>query len=542
MTTRIAFTESSSLTPTTVFAASGALAVGDVVYQVAGADKTVAKADADNALVPPIGVVHSVVGTDVVIALNGEVAAGLTGLTRGTTYWLGTTAGSLVSSKPASNAYIVGVAVSSSELLINTVAANLVFEGGGGGGGGGGGTVTSFDVSSSDLTVSNNPITGSGVIDLALNTVPVSKGGTGLTSATEQGASLIASSDSAYVAQASSLSWRNRVINGDMRIAQRGTAAIGGGYGYPVDRFFTSSITSSTYTVQQSSDAPTGFSNSVVATVTNGVAPTSGQYAGFEQKIEGSFVHDMAWGTSAAKTFTISFWVRSSVTGVYGIRLSNSGFIRSYTTTYTINSANTWEKKVITIPGDTSGIWETNNTWALQLYFDFGSGSSQFNTTLGVWRSIGGATVSERAPFIQTTGATWYITGVQLEVGSVATPFEVLPYEKQLELCQRYFARLSSSSGNFVGFGAGCSYATATALLYIKYPQQMRAAPTFSQSNCAIFNTLARNITGLGNAYYGSDSMSMFMFTPSMTQTVGQGVILVGNNNAAAYIDLNAEL
>jgi len=547
MSTRIAFTESSSLVPTTLFAISGSLAVGDAVCQVAGADKTVAKADADNASArPPIGVVHEIRGTDAVVALNGEVAAGLTGLTRGTAYWLSTTAGALVATKPATNAYLVGVAVSASELLVNTVAADLII-------GGGGGSVTSFGVTSSDITVSNSPITSSGVIDLALNTVPVSKGGTGLTSATEQGASLIASSSSAYVAQATSLSWRNRIINGDMRVAQRGTTAVNDNY--PVDRWWCGENTSGAALFQQSATAPTGFVNSILATCSTGGSATGSQYATLGQNIEGSNVYDFAYGTAAAKQVTLSFWVRSSVTGTYCVAFRNTHGItarQSYIAEYVISASNTWERKTIVVPGPTSGIWTVDTSTGLSVNFDLGSGSS-WNTTANTWTAGAGPSgggylrTSNQANVIGTTGATFYLTGVQLELGSVATPFEMLQYEKQLELCQRYYARLSSLSGNNVGFGAGATWqggaSAGRALVYVKYPQQMRSTPTVTQSGTAIYNTLVRTLeaTPLGTANYGTDSLSVNVNTGANTQTVGQGVLWTGNSSTA-YIELNAEL
>jgi hypothetical protein len=510
------------------------------VCQVAGADKTVAKADADNASArPPIGVVHEIRGTDAVVALNGEVAAGLTGLTRGTAYWLSTTAGALVATKPATNAYLVGVAVSASELLVNTVAADLVI-------GGGGGSVTSFGVTSSDITVSNSPITSSGVIDLALNTVPVSKGGTGLTSATEQGASLIASSSSAYVAQATSLSWRNRIINGDMRVAQRGTAAVTyvlNDVNWPVDRWRTgNTVTTGGATVQYSTDAPSGFASSLLSTVTSTGSPAAAQALSLIQLIEGSNIYDFGYGTASAKTITLSFWVKASLQGTYCVSL-RGGSLYSYVAEVAVTAS--WQRKTITIPGPALGVWPTNNINGLTLAFALSSAST-YITTPNAWVSGNYIATANQVNFLGTSGATFQITGVQLEVGSVATPFEVLPYEKQLELCQRYYARLSSLSGNNVGFGAGVTFQGAStspnaAFVYLKYPQQMRATPTVAQSGTGVYNTAIRTLSSTSSPYYGSDSLSINLSTATNTQTVGQGVLWTGNSSTA-YIELNAEL
>ena len=533
MTTRVTLGSSAPLVPTTVFSISGTVSAGDAVYQVSGADNTVAQADASDAgKRPPIGIVESVSGSTCVVALNGEVATSLSGLTRGTVYWLGTVAGQLVSSKPATNSHPLGIAVSATALRIDTVAYGINIAGGSE-------TVTSAGITSADLTVSNSPITTSGVIDLALNTVPVSKGGTGLTSAVEQGASLIASSSSAYVAQATSLSWRNRIINGDMRVAQRGTTAVSTDGSYPVDRWNHGRNTTSTISLSQSSVAPSGFTNSIFCSVTSSVTPTAAQYVTIGQYIEGNNVADLSYGTASAKSIVVSFWVRSSLTGTYCGCIENSAFDRSYVYEYQINSANTWEKKSVIIPGDTSGTWSINTGAGMRVFFALGSGSN-FQTTPNTWQSGNFICTVNQINFVGTTGATFYLTGVQLELGSVATPFELLQFEKQLELCQRYFARLSSLSGSVVGFGAGCYPSDTSAFVYIKYPQAMRSTPTLSVSSVGTFDTLAR-VTTWSTMYYGNNSMMATGTRSSVASSTGRGCVMTGST-ASAYIDLNAEL
>jgi hypothetical protein len=154
--------------------------------------------------------------------------------------------------------------------------------------------------------------------------------------------------------------------------------------------------------------------------------------------------------------------------------------------------------------------------------------------------SYGIASATQTLNFPRTTGRTFQITGLQLEPGSVATPFEVLPYEKQLELCQRYFARLSSLSGSSVGFGAGCYPSTTSAWVHIKYPQQMRAAPTMSTSSVGTFDSLFRATTW-GASYYGSDSMTATGTRTAVAGSTGWGCVMAGNTSTS-YIDLNAEL
>jgi hypothetical protein len=227
------------------------------------------------------------------------------------------------------------------------------------------------------------------------------------------------------------------------------------------------------------------------------------------------------------------------------LALQNGDNSRSYVSTFSVASAGQWERKTVTIPGDTSGIWSTGNTigvwviFALKVFSNSVVAPSNDSWLAG---NYGIASATQTLNFPTTTGRTFQITGLQLEPGSVATPFELLQFEKQLELCQRYFARLGSLSGNYVGFGAGCSTTTTNALAYIKYPQAMRGTPTISQSNTAILNTSPRAVTALSTANYGNNSMALNITTASATQTIGQGIVWCGNNSAAAYIDLNAEL
>ena len=236
---------------------------------------------------------------------------------------------------------------------------------------------------------------------------------------------------------------RNRIINGDMRIDQRNAGAAltvnSTTQKYPVDRFYCENSTSGVFTIQQSAVAPAGFKHSVVATVTTGSGTLTGsQFAAIAQQIEGYNIEDLAFGTADAKTITLSFWVRSSVTGTYGGSFRNLADDRSYPFTYAINVANTWEQKSISVAGDTTGTWVTNNGIGMKVWFSLGAGPSGSGTA-GAWAGSLLTSATGATNLLATNGATFYITGVQLETGTVATPFERRSYGQELALCQRYY-------------------------------------------------------------------------------------------------------
>jgi hypothetical protein len=235
---------------------------------------------------------------------------------------------------------------------------------------------------------------------------------------------------------------RNRVINGDMRIDQRnaGASVTPTVNTYSIDRWSAISDTASKFSIQQVADAPSGFSFSARLTSLSAYTVGSAELYGLWQIIEGFNTADLAFGTAAASAITVSFWVKSSLTGTFGGSIQNNGYTRGYPFSYTISAANTWERKTITIPGDTTGTWiGSTNGQGMLLVFSVGAGASRSNTA-GAWTgtqfsfSATGAT-----SVVGTNGATFYITGVQLEPGTVATPFERRSYGAELALCQRYF-------------------------------------------------------------------------------------------------------
>ena len=235
--------------------------------------------------------------------------------------------------------------------------------------------------------------------------------------------------------------FKNRIINPEMDIAQRGTSGTATDGGYPsLDRYQTfTEAADGVFTVAQVADAPAGFTNSARITVTTADASigASQRYL-FLQNIEGLNVSDLAFGSASAATVTVSFWTKSSVTGSFGGCLSNASFNRTYPFSYTISAANTWEYKTVTISGDTSGTWLTTNGVGIRLMFGIGVGSSNTGTA-NVWAGSGFYQPTGSVNLISTLNATWQITGVQLERGSNATSFEFRDYGRELIMCQRYY-------------------------------------------------------------------------------------------------------
>jgi hypothetical protein len=243
--------------------------------------------------------------------------------------------------------------------------------------------------------------------------------------------------------------FRNKIINGDMRIDQRnaGSAITPTTNGnFAVDRFVYYTNVFSKITLQQVADAPANYSNSVKLTVASQYNSTTGDVFGFGQNIEGYNIIDLGWGTSAASPVTVSFWIKSSVAGqIIPLWIQNNNNDLNYVTTFTITNANTWQYVTKTIPGPTTGTWSKDNTRGIFVGFGLGGGSNTYTGTVTeTWQPI---TVNNKfmtnAPqFVaQTTGSTLNITGVQLEVGPTATPFEYRPIGIELALCQRYYYR-----------------------------------------------------------------------------------------------------
>jgi hypothetical protein len=305
---------------------------------------------------------------------------------------------------------------------------------------------------------------------------------------------------------------RNRIINGAMVIDQRNAGASvtvpATTNTYIVDRFLIYTAGASKVSGQQSTTASAGFSNSLLITSLAATTPSSGDLYMFRQGIEGYNIADFNWGSANAKTVTLSFWVRSSVTGTYGGCFTNADVNRAYPFSYTVSSANTWEQKTITLTGDTSGTWNTTNGTGIRLYFSLGSGSS-FNGTAGAWATVSDVVFPTGSQsLIGTNGATFYITGVQLERGSTASSFEYRSYGAELVLCQRYFQSVGTTAD--VAYGS-----SGTAPMRInavnnggtqpltgwQYPVAMRATPSIQTYGAGVAGgNFVTNDSGAGSA------------------------------------------
>jgi len=280
--------------------------------------------------------------------------------------------------------------------------------------------------------------------------------------------------------------FRNRIINGDMRIDQRnaGASVTPTNGQYTLDRWSAlNGGVSSKFSVQQNAGSvtpPTGFSNYLGVTSLSAYSISSSDRFYISHAIEGFNSADFAWGTANAKTITISFWVRSSLTGTFGGAVQNNNQNRSYPFTFTISSANTWEYETVTIAGDTTGTWvgSTNGT-GLLLYFGLGVGST-VSGTAGAWAGSDFRSATGAVSVVGTNAATFYITGVQLEVGSVATPFERRDYGRELAMCQRYFVLCASATDDPLGLA---TLVTTTNIEFAFFmPVTMRTSPTMTNT------------------------------------------------------------
>ena len=347
-----------------------------------------------------------------------------------------------------------------------------------------------------------------------------------------------------------SVNMKNRIINGGMVIDQRNagasmTSATNGSYS--LDRWGVQNNSgASRFTLQQNAGSvtpPVGFSNYLGITSTSAYSIASGDVCGFYQNIEGFNTADLNWGTANAKTVTLSFWVRSSLTGTFGGAVKNSADNYSYPFTYTISATNTWEQKSITVAGPTAGTWVgATNGIGIKINFSLGTGAD-YSGTAGSWSGNAYYSATGATSVVGTNGATFYITGVQLEVGSTATSFDYRPYTTELQLCQRYFVAIISGTAKY--FAMGSQYNSTTVNGVIPFPVTMRANPTSASSSGTNYYVFYRN--GTGDDFNSitiegaSPQQTGFFNSTEISGTAGQAGTVYAQN-ASAFIAFQAEL
>ena len=337
---------------------------------------------------------------------------------------------------------------------------------------------------------------------------------------------------------------RNRIINGDMRIDQRNAAAavtITTGNQFSVDRFQGITSVSSKYSLQQTTTTAVGFVNSIKALSLSAYTVGTSEQNFIRHHVEGLNMGDLNWGTSGAKTVTLSFQVRSSLTGTFGGSIFNYNGSRSYPFSYSIGSADTWTTISLTITGDTTGTWLATNGVGMTIAFTLGTGSG-LSGTAGAWMAGYNSSASSTVSILGTSGATLYITGVQLEVGSVATPFEHRSYGEELASCQRYYQHYVQADGAVIP-GTGVWRSGDRADTTMALPVAMRATPTIAAVNIGNVNVYsgggAAAASGLANN--GSSANCVGIAWTSSSGTESEGAYLQASGAIAGFT-VTAEL
>jgi hypothetical protein len=358
----------------------------------------------------------------------------------------------------------------------------------------------------------------------------------------------------------SGFGFKNRIINGDMRIDQRnaGASVTPAGSGtYSVDRFSVNFTQASKYSVQQNAGSlsaanmPLGFTNYLGITSLAATSAGASDFFFINQSVEGFNTADLNWGSANAQTATLSFWVRSSLTGTFGGALRNSAANRSYIFSYTVSSANTWEQKTVTIAGDTTGTWLTNSSTGIQLSFSLGVGSTFSGAAgglTGAWAGANYVSPTGATSVVGTSGATFYITGVQLEKGSTATAFDYRDYGRELSMCQRYYHRQINYRGQAAPFNSestGGKGTSSTGPIVFRvsrpHPVQMRATPSVGYANIEVWDgVVQRAVTSINN---NNSSIYVRSMDYNMSAAMGgAGFTASEFTQPSGFIDCSAEL
>ena len=347
---------------------------------------------------------------------------------------------------------------------------------------------------------------------------------------------------------------RNLIYNGAMQLAQRGTTITGVTTStYQCDRWFYNSEAEETVTLEQSSDAPDGFGYSQKITVTTADADLTNDYVEIEQPFEGLDLQQLAWGTSSAKPLTVSLWVKSSQTGSCAIGLYMAGTATMIGSTFTINSANTWEYKTVTFAGNTTDAITNDNAQRLRLWIGLAAGSAYNGTDNTSWSAYTNAKrlYGQTLNLVGTTSATFQMTGVQMEVGSVATKFEYRSYGEELALCQRYYHRITNPLALYARISAGKVFSATLGSFTYHFPVPMRASATIETTGTASdyaigYSGTTALCTALPYVYAytntGGGPNTASIVGTSTGMTVGQGAEFLFRNIANLYLGFDAEL
>ncbi len=362
----------------------------------------------------------------------------------------------------------------------------------------------------------------------------------------------------ALIGSQTALSNRNLIINGAMQVAQRGTSSTSLGY-QTVDRFNVhknGSFDQLNFTQTQVTDAPAGFSNSYKFTTTTAeTAVDSDESIAIRTAFEGQDLQQLGYGTGSAKKLTLSFYVKSSQTGTFAIYFYSADTVRIITRTYTISSANTWEQKSVTIDGDASGSIDNDANESLQISWAIAAGSNFTSSNSTSWSAYSTPTAyfgHAQNAVLTTTNATWQITGVQLEVGEQATPFEHRSFGDELARCQRYFlnyADVRNDYGMTGDLGTGSMYNSSILMCCIRFPVEMRTAPTMTHGSGTDFYRFWRNgaedkFNGWTYWYDANRLGGALQSEANISGTAGHAgrVMVLSSAGDAGYIHLDAEL
>ena len=356
-------------------------------------------------------------------------------------------------------------------------------------------------------------------------------------SVTLNGTSGLVFGDGTIQGTAAGNSFRNRIINGDMRIDQRNAgASTSEGGNYTLDRWANFSTQSSKFTTQRNAGSvtpPPDFVNYLGFTSTSAYTVLSTDTFGVNQPIEGINVADFAWGTANAQTAAVSFWVRSSIAGTHSGAIGNSNDTRGYPFSYTITSANTWEYKTITVPGDTTGTWATDNTASIKIKFNLGTGANRLGTA-GTWVSADRVGATGSVSIVGTSGATFYVTGVQFEKAAAATSFEHRPIGTELALCQRYY-----ENSYPVGAAAGSTQVSSPQGGTFMWATRSDGWYGSMQSGSTQFKVPKRSSPGLRYWDFAGNLSRVGVLYGSANFVVNGGSPVSGSSTNGFYADVN---